>query len=64
MTARKENTLREQGADKTKHYTAKNTAPRTLKQRAKALIVTAAVWGCIPPALASWLLSRLGLVAE
>ena len=64
MTAPKENALREQGADRTKHFTAKNTAPRTLKQRAQCLIVSAAVWGFIPPAFASWLLSRLRLVAE
>jgi hypothetical protein len=64
VTARKENALREQGADTTNHYTAKNTAPRTLKQRAKALIVTAAVWGCIPPGFATWLIQRGGLRHE
>lgn len=64
MNAQKENARWQAGADRTKHYTEKFTARRTLKQSAKRLIVSAAVWGFIPSALASWLLSRLGLVAE
>jgi len=64
MNARKENARWQAGADRAEHNAGKHTAPRTLKQSAKRLIVSAAVWGFIPPALASWLLKRLGLVAE
>jgi hypothetical protein len=64
MIARKENARWQAGADRTEHYAEKFTARRTLKQSAKRLIVSVALWGFIPPASASWLLSRLGLVSE
>ena len=64
MTAPNENARWQAGADKTEHYAEKFTARPTLKQSAKRLIVSAAVWGFIPAALVSWLLKRLGLVAE
>lgn len=43
---------------------ALHTRPGSMKQRAKALIVTAACWGLIPVKLADWIIKRGGLRHE
>lgn len=56
--------LREQGANTTETYFPNDTAGRARRQQAKRAIVTLAIWGLLSASFASWLLLRLGLVAE
>lgn len=42
----------------------KVTATRSFRQRLKAQIVTLALWGVLPFAVAGWLIRRLRLEAE
>ena len=42
------------------HFNVKITPPSGFKQHAKQLIVTLALWGCLPIAAANWLIRRGG----
>ena len=64
MTSANENARRQPGADTAETYTAKDTAGRGIRQQAKRTIVALALWGFLPAGFASWLLLRLGRVAE
>jgi hypothetical protein len=48
----------------TSNHTDKATAPHGIKQRAKQLIVSMALWGLLPFTLAELLIRRLHLEAE
>lgn len=58
---RRENALREQGVDTASNYAAKNSAPHGIKQHAKRLIVSMALWGLLPIKAADWIIRRGGL---
>ena len=64
MTRTNDNARWQAGADIAEIYTAKDTAKRTIKQRAKALIVALAVRGLLPFPAADWLMRLLHLGAE
>lgn len=64
MIRANENARRQPGAETSEHYTKNNSAPNSLKQRAKWLIVTLALWGLLPIPAADWLIQHGGLRHE
>jgi hypothetical protein len=64
MIHAKENAGRQIGACTSRNSDGKNTPHHGLKQRAKRLIVTLALWGLLPFPAAEWLIRRGGLRHE
>lgn len=64
MTGTNENARRQPGAKTSEHYAKNDSAPNSLKQRAKRLIVGLALLGLLPIPAADWLIQHGGLRHE